>query len=127
MPTADDVIGAYLKLRTAKEKLVEKQKQELREITDKMDALEVWLQGQLHKLGAQNLRTPNGTAFRVMHLSAKVSDWEALRTHVLEHDAWHLLERRVNKSALQEELDDGRSLPPGVDISRIETVTVRKT
>ena len=59
-------------------------------------------------------------------MSAVVSDWDAILDHVKENEAWELIERRVNKTAIKEFRDEHDDLPPGVSWNEAQVVNVRR-
>jgi len=68
-----------------------------------------------------------GTAYKVTKTSASVADWDALLGFVRQYDLWHLLTRGVSKSAVDEYVKANEELPPGVNMSRMNTVNVRRS
>lgn len=42
-----------------------------------------------------------GTAYKTTKTSATVADWDAFFSHVLQNEAWELLEHRANKKAVE--------------------------
>jgi hypothetical protein len=56
---------------------------------------------------------------------ATVADWEEVLTFIKEHEAFHMLERRVNKIAVRNYIDEG-VIPPGVNYGTKIGVGFRK-
>jgi len=67
-----------------------------------------------------------GTAYRSTRVSATVADWDSLLGHIQDQDAWELLERRVNKTAVEQFKDQHEDLPPGVNWSESQVVNFRR-
>jgi hypothetical protein len=67
-----------------------------------------------------------GTAYKSVRASATVADFDALLDHVRENDAWELLERRVNKTAVEQFQAVDGDLPPGVNWSETQVVNFRR-
>ncbi len=63
-----------------------------------------------------------GTAYRSTRSSATVADWDAFLDYVRDKNAWELLERRVNKTALEQIKEVEGDLAPGTNWS--ETVVI---
>ncbi len=124
--TAEQVITAYIKLRTKKERLTAQYKADCEKLNADMEKMENWLHTTMaaHELNA--LPTDAGTAFKVTTEHASVSDMDALLTFIRENDAWHLLEKRVSKSGVKGYLDEELPLPPGVDWFTKQEIRVRK-
>lgn len=67
-----------------------------------------------------------GTAYRSTRVSATVADWDSLLGHIQDQDAWELLERRVNKTAVEQFKEQHEDLPPGVNWSESQVVNFRR-
>lgn len=67
-----------------------------------------------------------GTAYRSTRASATVADWDALLDHIQDNEAWELLERRVNKTAVEQFKAEEQDLPPGVNWSETQVVNFRR-
>lgn len=125
-PTAEDIIAGYIKLRSSRERLVAKHKEEVKQIDQKLALFEVALQDKMQREGVKSFNTEAGTAYRVTTEHASVSDMEAFLDFVKTNDAWHLLERRVSKLGVRGYLDENLPVPPGVNWYTSTSVNVRK-
>ena len=89
--------------------------------------IEIEFLRRFNERGIDNVTSrEHGVAYRVTRTSASVADFEALLHHVKENEAWELLERRVNKTAVQEFVDEHGDLPPGVNTSSVQQVNFRR-
>lgn len=94
---------------------------------DKQNKIEVEFLRRFNERGIDNVSSrDHGTAYRSTRSSATVADFEAFLGHVKTQDAWELLERRVNKKAVQEYRDVHDDLPPGVNWSEAQVVNFRR-
>lgn len=94
---------------------------------DKQNKIEVEFLRRFNERGVDSVASrEHGTAYRSTRSSATVADFEAFLTHVKEKEAWELLERRVNKSAVQDYRDVHDDLPPGVNWSEAQVVNFRR-
>ena len=125
MPTVDAAVGAYVKLRDHKKKIQDRHKEELAPINGKMEALENWLLKQLNDQQAQSIKTGSGTVFKHTRTAAKVEDWDATLDFIITNQLWHILERRVSKTAV-EELAEENQVVPGVAITRDTVAQIRR-
>jgi hypothetical protein len=91
-----------------------------------MERLEAWFLHQLQENGIESAKTADGTAYQTVRTSATVNDWDVLLTHIVENKLWELLERRVNKTAVEEIIEAAGEPPPGVAIRRERRVNVRR-
>lgn len=101
--------------------------------TKKTAALDEWMTRAegviLQELQAQNLesvRTAAGTAYKSVQSSATVADWDSVLGFIKENDAWTMLERKVNKTAVQEYRSMNNDLPPGVNWREEVVVNIRR-
>jgi hypothetical protein len=122
----DAAIAAYIKLRSMKAEIENKVKAEVDDINAKLAKLESWLKTKADEVGTSTFKTPAGTAFLTSKDIASVADWDALLEFIKEKDAYDLLNKAVNKTAVRAYLDEAKVLPPGVNYSTIITVSVRK-
>lgn len=125
-PTPEYVIGMYRKLRTAKENLAKEHQAQMKPINEKLAKLENWLHTMLNDGGINSVATDAGTAFKSELVKASVTDGEELLKFVQENDLWHILERRVSKTAVQEYIESTGQAVPGVHVTREERINIRK-
>ena len=104
------------------------------EFTKKTASLDEWMARAegviLTELQAQNLesvRTASGTAYKNVQTSATVADWDSVLGFIKENDAWTMLERKVNKTAVQEFRAMNNDLPPGVNWREEVVVNIRRS
>lgn len=126
MANVEEVVAAYIKLRDSKKTLASKQKEEMAPINAKLEKLEGWLHREMNRLHAENIRTDAGTAYKATRSSVKVQSWEDFLEFVQENDLWHMLDKRANKTAVQEFVESNEELPPGLSITMDETVNIRR-
>ena len=125
-PTIDQIVELYRSLRDAKDRLVAEHKAQLSPVNEKMARLENWLHGKLNAEGVDSMKTPHGTCYKSRLVKASVTDGEELLKFVQENDLWHILERRVSKTAVQEYIEATGKNVPGVHVSHEEKLNVRK-
>ena len=126
MATLDDAVGAYVKLRDMKKAMQEKHKEELAPINEKMLKVEGFVHRELNRLGAQNAKTPHGTCYLSTITKPKVEDWGAFINYVRKEDLWDMLDRRPNKTAVDEYVESTGDVPPGLSIQQETNVRFRK-
>lgn len=129
MPYTDlQLCQRYLELREFIERRAKEQIAELEPYKDGMKAIEGMMQLALNERGANNSRVEGvGTFFKVRTTAARVTDPAAFFAHVLETRNTNLLTSAVAKDAVQAFMDaNGGHQPPGVEITYIDKVNVRK-
>lgn len=93
----------------------------------KQDRIEAEFLRRFNERGIDNVSARGvGTAYKSTRASATVADWDSFIHHVQENDAWELLERRANKSAVDQFKAVNDDLPPGVNWSETQVVNFRR-
>lgn len=94
---------------------------------EKQEKIEVEFLKRFNERGIDNVSSKGvGTAYRSTRTSARVADWDSLFDFVQKEGAWEMLERRVNKTAVEQFKDVNSDLPPGVDWSETQTINFRR-
>lgn len=121
--TADKMASDYMKLRhTIKEKEdeIKKLKEIQTKISDKMLEL-------CSEQNVDSLKTQEGTISRRVLSNYWTSDWESFYKFINEHEALHLLEKRIHNSNMKEFLVDNPDvLPQGLQANTKYVISVRK-
>lgn len=122
-PTAEQLAKVYVKIRDKRREL-EKQVTQLKEqealITSEL--LEICKQQ-----GAQTIRTEFGTVSKRTTKNYWTSDWESFTNFVKEHDAFSLLQQRINTANMAQFLEENPDLlPPGLNADVTQTVVILK-
>jgi len=122
----NDVVAKYIEFRDLKARIKAEAEAETNAITEQMLKLEAWLKQQADQLGTTQFKTPSGTAFFKTEDFTTVADWDAIRDFILANQAYDMLEKRVNKTAIRSYLDEHKQLPPGVNYGTRLVLGVRK-
>jgi len=124
----DELVKVYLTIRSAREKMKAEWEGQDKALEDEMKVLEQNFMVTCNESNAKSIRTNNGTVIRKLNERFTVADGESFRKFVLENEAVDLLEARIHqgnfKEFIKERTADG--LPPGVNVMREFTITVRK-
>lgn len=123
----DEAVEKYIALRDKKDALVRKHKEELKPYNERMDKIEAAILGLFNKTGQNSARTNHGTPYRSDVLSASVADRDAFLDFVRENEAWHFLENRVTKKAVQEYEQEHGEYPPGIKTSVTTKININRS
>lgn len=126
----EDLIAAYLRLRDKKEALKKKFKQETAELDEALGQAEAFLSAQMKKMGVDSLTARSaGTVYTSVRRTATLTDRAAFMDFVLGDIEANgaMLDARANAVAVAEHADEFGELPPGVKLTMIETINVRRT
>lgn len=121
-----EAIGLYIELRDEKSELKKKFDASTERINAKMKKLEAMLLKAFEKTGQNSAKADTGTAFIKERTSDKVVDREAYIQFLQDSGQYDMIESRVNKSALDEYIEQHQDLPPGVTRSIERTVNIRR-
>jgi hypothetical protein len=94
---------------------------------DKQNKIEIEFLRRFQERGIDNVAARDvGTAYRSTRSSATVADWDAVLDFVQKNEAWEMLERRVNKTAVEQFKSVEGDLPPGINWSETQVVNFRR-
>lgn len=123
---ADELTAKYIALRDFKAKFNAEHEKKVARITARMDELESEMMGFLNATGQDSAKTASGTFFKKTSTSSKVADRDVFLSFVLENNAINFLENRVSNTAVTEYIETHGTLPPGVDVTRVVSVSVNR-
>jgi len=124
----NDLTSAFMAIRVERERLAA----DFKKVDEDLKSQQVVLEQEMLKLcseqGADSIRTPNGTVMRGIKNRFHVLDWDTFHEFVLEHRVPQLLQKRVHESNFEEFMSgrEKEGLPPGINVAREYTITVRK-
>ena len=124
----EDLVQAYLALRTERDGLKRDYEAKDEEVKTQMAMLEQELLKICNDTNATSIKTTRGTVIRKLNERFFCSDWDNFREFVVENQAVDLLERRIHQGNFKEFMSEheGEGLPPGVNVMREFNVVVRK-
>jgi hypothetical protein len=120
------LVEKYRQLRDKKKEVEDRHKTELAPFKQAMEQIETMLLSGLNQLNANSVQTPAGTAYRTTRTSYGVEDPAAFRAWVEAQNKPEFYENRVSKEALEAYVAAGNPLPPGLKVSSVTTVNIRK-
>lgn len=125
--TPAERVAAYIRLRDYKKAAEEEFKRSLKRVNDAMEKLEGELLNDLNASGANSLSCDAGTVYKNTQLSATVENREAFREYVVKNDLWEAMDIRANKTFVKEFMEREGTPLPGVKVTQIATVGVRRS
>lgn len=127
METKEDVlVSKYIRLRDLKDRAKAEYDEKVSKVEIVMEQIEADLMTFLNASGLESARAASGTFFKRTTTSAKVADRDTFLHFVIENDALNFLESRVNKTAVEEYIAEHKEVPPGIDVTRITTISVNR-
>lgn len=118
--------GQYVQVRDKIREITERHKEELAPLVDLQNKLTAWLTASLDKVGAQSVKTTQGTVYQSSRYSAALTDPKAFMDYVIANNKFDLLDRKANSTAVRDFIEQNKSEPPGCRLSALRTVGVRR-
>ena len=133
MSTAEKVMDstklakAYVKLRDAKQKIMQEAEAEAAKLEAKMELIEGEMLRFMNKNKMDSIATTAGTFYKELDIKPSCSDWEAFYEWIGENNTYEFLEKRVTRTQIKQymEMNDGK-LPPGISVHKEYKVRVRR-
>ena len=128
MGNTDELVEAYLLIRSEREKLLREYEASDAKLKEDMLKLEAVMLDMCNAVNADSIKTKHGTVMRKLNERYFCQDWDNFYKYVLENEAVQLLERRIHQGNFKEHLAENEAdgLPPGVNVMREFGVSVRK-
>lgn len=124
--TVDKRVEQYIKTRDAIQAANKAHEESIKPLTDLQNLLTGWLQTFMEQAGADNIKTAHGTCYNSIRYTASLADPDAFMTFVKKTGNFDLLDRKANVTACRDYVDTNNQPPPGVNLSAIKTVGVRR-
>lgn len=124
----DEIVEKYIKLRDESDRIAARAKADLEPVAAAMKGIETYLMALAQKTGQTKFGTKAGTAFITTKTGCNVGDWDTALGFIREQNAWHLLNKAVNKTAVGEymEANQGQT-PPGVEWVALKAIQIRRS
>ncbi len=125
-PNAEWLVEKYRQLREKKKLIEAEHEKALKPFKDAMDQIESMLLDDLNRAGANSLQTNSGTAYRSTRTSYGIEDPAVFRAWVEANGMADMYENRPSKEAIEAYAQQYKQLPPGIKVSSVTTVNIRK-
>jgi hypothetical protein len=123
----DDLVLKYIQTREKKSKIKATYDADKAKYDTLQDKIEALLLIRFKELGIDSVKTEFGTAYSSTQTSATLADWDAFRTFCQNQaDPFQYLDRKANKTAVEQYRSSNDELPPGINWSETRTVNFRR-
>jgi hypothetical protein len=122
----DALVAQYVKLRDKIKEADDAHKEKMAPAKGYLETLNGALLAQLQAVGGDSVKTPHGTAYKTTKRSATVADSGEFRAFIIENRQWDIADWRANAPAVEAFLQENQILPPGVNMSSVVVVGVRR-
>lgn len=124
--TINDLVGNYVAIRDklkAMEEEFDAKKKPVKETLDKIGGI---LREHMEKTGSEGIRTEAGTCYLTTRYTSSLADSEMFFKYVIDSERYDLLDKKANTTAVREFVKQNGGLPPGCNLSAIQTVGVKR-
>jgi len=127
-PALPKLVRVYIKMRTAREKMVKDHDAEIAKIDAGMNQIKMSLLNYCKENNIESVNTTEGMFYRKIKRRYWTNDWEQMGKFIVEHGVPELLEKRLHQGNTEAFLEQHPELlPPGLNVDSEFTVTVRKS
>jgi hypothetical protein len=119
----DTRVAQYVAVR---DKIRKIEKEQIEPLKETLNLLSGWIMDFLDQAGVKSAKTADGTCGITTRYSASLADAEAFMDFVKANNRFELLDRRANSTAVKDYVQDTGNLPPGVNLSAVKTISVRR-
>lgn len=127
-PQLPKLVKVYLKMRTARDKMVKEHEAEVAKIDAGMNQIKQALLTYCKDNNVESVNTTEGLFYRKIKKRYWTNDWEQMGKFVVQHNVPELLEKRLHQGNTEAFLEQHPDLlPPGLNVDSEFTVTVRRS
>lgn len=128
MADVDELVKTYLTIRGARERIHAEYEEQDKKLKKELQTIEQQLLSICNDTKTNGFKTESGSVTRRLNERFYCNDWDNFRKFVIDNDAVELLERRIHQGNFKEFMagHETDGLPPGVNVMREFSVTVRK-
>ena len=128
MNDMEELVKTYLTIRNEREKIEAEFKEQDAALKAELATLEQAMLAGCNEIKADSIKTSHGTVMKRLAERYTCSDRDNFNKFVVEHGAVELFEGRIHQSNFKEFMSERHAdgLPPGVNVMREFTITVRK-
>jgi hypothetical protein len=128
MKDMNELVKAYLTIRNERERIEAEYKDRDLQLKADMAVLEQEMLAGCNDMKVESLRTDSGTVIKALKERYTCADRDNFNKFILETGAVELFEARLHQGNFKEFMSSRHheGLPPGVNVMREFTITVRK-
>lgn len=121
------LVAVYRKLRGAIAEQEELHEAKVRDLKDQLDIVSAEILNFCNEQNLDSVKTPAGTISRRVQTRYWTTDWEQMNNFIVEHEAVHLLEKRIHNGNMKQFLEENPDvLPIGLQVDNKYVIQVRK-
>lgn len=122
-----DLVAVYRKLRGVIAEEEELHEAKVKDLKEQLEIVSAELLNFCNEQNLDSVKTPAGTISRRVQTRYWTTDWEQMSNFIVEHNAVHLLEKRINNTNMKQFLaENPDTLPIGLQVDNKYVIQVRK-
>ena len=122
-----DLVAVYRKLRATIAEAEEEHETKIKSLKEQMELVSAELLNFCNEQNLDSVKTPAGTISRRVQTRYWTTDWEQMNNFIVEHNAVHLLEKRIHNTNMKQFLEENPdALPIGLQVDNKYVIQVRK-
>ena len=125
--TPDEMVRNYIRIRDHKERAEKEFKEGMERVNKGLKKLEASMLTHLQSTGGNSLKTDFGTVYISTKYSATVDDRDTFLDWVRGKNQWEALDVRANKTFVRTFTDETSEVVPGVKLTGMTKVNVRRS
>lgn len=119
-------IEQYIGLRDKLKVIDEEHENRRKDYVQMMERVSGLIRSFMEANKLENLKTKAGTCYTSTRHTASLADPDAFMKFVIATNRFDLMDRRANATAIKEYVEAEKVLPPGVNLTALQTVGVRR-
>lgn len=123
----EKLVKVYIKMRDALFDMRSEFNAKEAELEEKMAKVKSALLDHCKEHDVDSVRTAEGLFYRTVKTNYWTNDWESMRKFIVENNALELMHERLHQTNMKQFLEEHPDvLPPGLNVDREYSITVRR-
>jgi hypothetical protein len=123
---AEKRVSQYVQLRDELKRMDDEHADRKRPLTALKEKLEAQMLEYIQATNSNSISTNAGTMYITPRKSASLADPAAFMEYVIKNNAWDLLDRKANVTAVEDFINEHEAPPPGCNFSTRLTIGVQR-
>lgn len=122
-----ELIDKYIEIRDKKSQLKAEYDAKKGRMDEALEKIEAIILKTFEASGMDSAKTEKGTAYTSKQVTASVADPDVFMKHVIENQAWYMIEKRCSKVGVEQYRAEHDEPPPGVNWREERVINVRRS
>lgn len=122
----DKRIAQYVAIRDRLKEMDDEHAARKAPLLEMKEQLTGYMLAVLDRVGGDNIKTKCGTCYATTKYTAALADPDAFMKFVIDNQSFHMLDRRANSTAVKDYVEKNGTQPPGVNLTGVRILNVRR-